>query len=364
MRRLPYFVQSLRALFAIVPIVLVAGCPQNPDNVTDSGSNGTFDNATKISFSPSNAAQFNASLATDTDVDLFNLGPLSAGDRLVIDVTATDANTDSVAAVFDTRQRIHAFNDDRVADSSNLNPRLDFVVRGATGDYFLGVAAFPGSGSTGDYRVSVQITRGAGGNEPAPQIVLLNWVGGSNIVIENVSTFDLAPFDASDVGLPSSTTEALKDRVQEIVAERYAGFALTLRNTDDDPVPTEPHSTVYFGGLSRRAFAISEQIDTFNADHSDNAIVFTESFAGAFSTPVTFEQVATAMGNTVAHEVGHLLGLVHTEACNDLMDTSCGNDSLLSVQAFGLAPLHDSVFPIGLQDSAELIAWTLGLSTP
>lgn len=355
---------ALRVFLAGLFLFLPAGCPQPDDANVDSGANGTFDNATKISFTPGDAANFSASLATASDVDLFNLGPLAAGDRVVADVTTSDATLDTVAAIFDGRERVHAFNDDRAADSSNLNPRIDFVIRGATGDYYLGVTAFPGSGGSGDYRVSVQITRGAGGSAPTPQIVFLNWVGGQNIVIENVSTFDLEPFDALDVGLPSSTTESLKDRVQEIVAGRYAGFAFTLLNSDDSPAPSGAHSTVFFGGLSRRAFAISEQIDTGNADPSDNAIIFTESFADAFSVRPTFEEVATAIGNTVAHEIGHLLGLVHTEDCRELMDTSCGNDSLLSQQAFGAAPLHESVFPIGLQDSAELIALTLGLAVP
>jgi hypothetical protein len=70
--------------------------------------------------------------------------------------------------------------------------------------------------------------------------------------------------------------------------------------------------------------------------------------------------MAQAVGNTVAHELGHLLGLVHTADCEDLMDTSCGNDSILVPQHFGTALLDRSVFPLGLQNEAELLDWILG----
>lgn len=343
----------------------VGGCPFVPTDPNTPGfddkSNNTFATAAVIALGDDDEIVFTATIGNADDVDVFDLGELAPGDQVFVDVQTTSGNLDPVAAIFDEREYLYAFSDDRNPDASNLNPLIDVQIRGPQGPYFLGVASFPSGGSTGEYRVIVRVTRDLTLLDPEPQIVYLNWAGGQNIRIENVGVYDLDPFSAADVGLPANRTAELKDAIQGVIADRFDGFALMLENTDDDPAPTLPHSTVHFGGDSRNAFAIAEQIDTFNEDQSDNAIVFTDGFRGAFSITPTLNQMATAIGNTAAHEVGHLLGLIHTDDCAGLMDTACGNDALLFEQAFKLSPIDESVFPIGLQNAQDLIEWTIGV---
>jgi hypothetical protein len=339
----------------------------NPDDGTDEvptldqNNNNSLDTAAALTLDRTGELRFTGSIDGATDIDMYGLGTLSPGDELFVDVQTISGNLDPVAAIFDRREDLVVFNDDRTPDGSNLNPQIDIVICGEQGPYYLGIIGYPGTGTAGQYEVVVQVQRGVGVPDPEPQIVFLNWRGGNNVGIPNVGIYDLPPFSATDVGLPANQTAALKDRVQQIVEERYARFNLIVLNSDDDAEPSEPHSTVYFGGADFQAFAISEQIDTFNQDPSDKAIIFTRGFQGAFLVTPTFEQMAQALGNTVAHEVGHLMGLVHTADCNDLMDTSCSNDRILSPQAFSTAPLDDSVWPFGYQPATEILGWILGL---
>lgn len=351
-------------LSALVTGLTLGGCPVPTSSTTsETKNNGSFQTATPIDLAAmSDVTEFAGALDATDKVDMYNLGTLERGDRVVVDVRTTSGSLDPVAAIFDAKQDVHAFNDDRVADASDLNPRMDIVIRGPQQEYFLGVAPFPGSDTTGTYRVSITVTRGVGGADAVSQTVFLDFDGGQNVEIDNVGVFDLAPFDSLEVGPFPGQSATLKKRIVAVVKDRFDGFALTLLNSDDDPVPAGPHSTVYFGGSSLSAFAISEHLDILNADQGDDAIIFTRSFRGAFSTTPTLDQVATAIGNTVAHEIGHLLGLVHTRDCSSLMDTTCGNDSLLVEQAFKLAPLDDSVFPLGSQDAHELIGWIIGFA--
>ena len=312
-----------------------------------------------LTFDSDGKADLTASKIGGSSVAFFKIGDLSAGDRIVVDVRTASGDLDPVAGIFDANENIIAFNDDRVIDGSNLNPLIDIVLR-ANDSIFVGVTPFPGAGTSGTYRVIVNITRNVGVPTPTGQTVFFNWAGGNNITVANVGTFDLNPFSAVDVGLSSGVTTQLKNRVEAIVAERYAGLNIRFLSSDRDARPSTAHTTVHFGGFNRAAFAISEQIDTFNEDQSDDTIVFTESFNGAFSRLPGLESMATAIGNTTAHEIGHLLGLIHTKQASDLMDTTGGNDSILANQEFERAPLDDSVFPTGFQDSAELLAWILG----
>lgn len=357
-----FHLDGLRFAGASLLFSLLAGCPQPQDSGdVPSGGNSTLDTAFDVTFDSDGKADLTASRIGGNDVTFFRIGDVFAGDRVVIDVRATSGNLDPVAAIFDANEDIFAFNDDRAVDGSNLNPLLDVVIR-EDGAYFLGVTPFPGAGTSGAYRVVASVERGVGITAPSGQTVYFNWAGGDGITVNNVGTFNLDPFNATDVGLPASQTDALKQRVEEIVADRYQGLNITFASSDRDKEPAVSHSTVHYGGFNRTAFAISEQIDTLNADRSDDTIVFTRSFDGAFSRLPSFEQMAVAIGNTTAHEIGHLLGLIHTKQCTDLMDTTCGNDSLIVPQAFQRAPLDNSVFPTGFQDSPELLEWILGLA--
>lgn len=355
----------------VLPLLLVVccGCPFSTEDLPggstsqslDVGQNGSLATATALSLSAADAElEFSGTIDSGADIDVYNLGLLAAGDHLYVDVSRRSGNLDATAAIFDSEETLIAFSDDRTPDGSNLNPQFDFTICGETGEYFLGIISYPGYTSAGEYEVVVRIQRDVGIPTPNGQIVFLDWRGGSDIVIPNVGVYTLRPFSAADLGLSADRTAAAKDRIQTLVEQTYAGYNLTVLNSDDSPVPSGAHSTIYFGGSDAEAFAISEKIDPYNEDPSDDAIIFTESFDAIFSS-TSFDEMTQAVANTVAHELGHLLGLVHTADCNSLMDTTCYNARLLHPQSFTTAKLDTSVFPFGWQDAPELLTWILGL---
>lgn len=360
-----------RMITLVLPLLLVAGCPRLPDDpgdtnpdgdapFLDESGNGTFKSATALPLENAASLSFRGTIDSATDIDIFTLGSLRAGDRVVVDVQRTGGNLDPVISVFDEDEDIQAFNDDREADGSDLDPYLDILIRGQDGDYFLAIAGFGGL-STGDYAAFVQIERGDGGPAGEPAIIFLDWDGGA-FTSETLGSFNLPEFDATQVGLRSDQTQTLKDQVYAVVTDRYADYQITFVSSDDSDPPAEPHSTVYFGGDSSRAFALAEHIDVHNQDKTDVAIIFTEAYADAFAFTPTLSQMANAIGNTVAHEVGHLLGLVHTSDCGELMDATCYNEALLLDQTFDRAEIDIATFPTGYQNAAELLAWILGLN--
>ena len=133
-------------LLGLLGILAAGGCPL-PTSITND-TNGTFATAKPISLDDSDQAEFTAEITDSEDTDVFDLGILSPGDRLFVDIQTTQGNLDSLAAVFDAREYMQAFNDDREPDGSNLNPLIDITIHGPQGDYFLGVAPYPGSGSS------------------------------------------------------------------------------------------------------------------------------------------------------------------------------------------------------------------------
>lgn len=362
--------RGMRWLVLALLLATCTGCPFGPlppdgtDTARpnlDTPGNASIRDASALPLADADEITFTGSVDQRSDIDVYDLGLLTPGDRIYVDVRTISGDLDPVAAIFDSREYLVAYNDDREPDGTVLDPLIDIVIRGPEDRYYVGIIAYPGYASTGEYEAVVRIERGVGVPSPVLQVVYLNWAGGRNIQVPNVGRFDLAAFSATDVGLPSSQTEDLKNRVQQIIEDRYAGYNLIVLNSDDDVRPGIEHTTVHFGGSNRRAFAISEKIDTFNTDHADDAIVFTESYLGAFGSAPTFEQIAQALGNTVAHEVGHLLGLVHTRDCDSLMDASCSNVRILSPQSFQTARLDVSVFPFGFQPAEDILTWLLGL---
>lgn len=329
--------------------------------------NNEFSEPVVAVFEGDGVARLQGTVETVGDLDVFLLGALSPGDRITVDAYTTNSALDVTIALFDAEGRLVVNNDDRkVGSGGSLDAFVDFIVRHAGNPYYLVVTHSPFAGSgqfVGSYRADITRESGIEVPQPVAQTLLLDF-DGAFVNSPVLGKMTLAPFDAADISpLYEGETETVKNRIREIFAQNYGRFNVTILTTDDPPPPPgEMYSTIYFGGFHRGAFGLAEEVDLYNVDCCDDALIFTESFTPSvfFSVP-SAREVGTAIGNVGSHEAGHVLGLNHTDDDLDLMDDQSPADAFLQDQEFMEAPLSDDIMPIGTQDGVLLLNEIVGV---
>ena len=367
------------AVLAIAVLLLGGGgCafsvdPPDDGDPTDGTSNGaedepndTFAQASPATFDATGVARLSGAIPRVGDLDVFSLGPLARGDRIVVDAdtTALGSMLDISVAIFDSQGRLVYNNDDRVAQ--DLDSYTDWVVRASDSTYYLVAthSAFAPNGRfTGSYQVDIQVTNGFNVPEPVEQVLMLDFDGGL-VDSPTLGTVNMLPFDAAAIDpVYRGQDEVLKRLIREAVEQNYERFNVSVITSDDlAPGPNVEFSTVYFGGFNSGAFGIAEAVDLYNFDYCDDAIIYTESFSPSVFTDIpTVEELAVAIGNIAAHESGHLLGLNHVSDDLAIMDDQSAADAFLLDQEFKGAPLSSDIMSIGTQDAVMLLEQIVGL---
>ncbi len=345
----------------------------SPVGKTSGEPNDGFSETIVAVFDADGVARLQGTVETIGDLDVFQLGNLSPGDRMTVDAYTPNSALDVTIALFDSEGRLVVNNDDITAEGGgSLDSFVDFIVRHAGNPYYLVVTHSPFAGHgqfVGSYRVDIFKESGFEVPQPIAQVLLLDFDGGTVDFpsLGPLGPMTLAPFNAADIStVYQNETETIKARIREIFEQNYERFNVTILTTDDPAPPAgSAYSTIFFGGLYPGAFALAENVDLYNFDWCDDAIIFTEAFTPSmfFDAPSAME-VGTAIGNVGSHEAGHVLGLNHTDDDLDLMDDQSPADVFLQDQEFMEAPLSDDIMPIGTQDGVLLLNEIVGLRKP
>lgn len=178
----------------------------------------------------------------------------------------------------------------------------------------------------------------------------------------------IAPFSAA------AYSDALAGREDEVkqaavhtVSSIYRGVNVDIQLSDPAaPAPAGPASRVYFttpgiyqfGGTNFAGGQV-RYIDFGNRDPEDVAIVSTRKFSGTDA-----RLLGRRLGQLAAHEIGHLLGLVHQQ--DGLMSYNASTDLIPGPVGgfFGFSdPTNSSMFPPSprlIQSTGEYLAAILG----
>ena len=145
------------------------------------------------------------------------------------------------------------------------------------------------------------------------QIIYLDFDGAENVTFDGPITLTGIDVPAFQVLTALAGQEA--EIVQAVVAQLddiLAGSGVLF--TTEKPDGGTPFSTLYIGG-DDSAFSeygsfegLAEQVDVGNRDRWDEAWVFSDR---VLSGAASFVAAAEGLAETVAHEVGHLLGYGH-----------------------------------------------------
>lgn len=286
---------------------------------------------------------------------LFDIGAANRGDQLTISVNDPFTTTSSfILAVFDEN------NDLIMRSVVGVGQPLTHHVRESTSKVLVGVTPLSGSGG-GTFNYRAERRTGGEPRSGTPQLVYLNFNGGTNVRVHSRPAVSFGPFLASNIAVRfTGFTPQVRERITAVVREDYAPYQVTVVSSDDGPPPAESHTTIHFGGNDSNLLGLADSVDLYNSLPVQSAIVYTDAFAVYEVMNLDAEELGLMIGNVASHELGHLLGLYHTKNPADVMDTTGSAWDLAGEQSFSRAALEPTVFPWGNENSPRLLEHAVG----
>jgi len=333
----------------------------------------------------------------ESDRAVFDLGPLSRGDRLFVSLLSTPGfgefyvpSDEFSIMVIDVNQDIFAWYQalETVSTTTGetsldrfvlFTPHTKLIAGHNSLHYYVVV--------DGGASVSVRIERDTGLFDPHGQRVLVRFDGGAAVAAGNQPPRELPAFDAADFNEFFSVspdwgddeTLQLKTAIMAEIEAVYGAFDIEFFTSDDAVWPDPPYHSVYVGGWTPDGLlGISDYIDPRNETATGTAIVYATEIAergigGQFANPA--DDTATlgrAIGRVAAHQIGQLLGLRNTDNATDIMQGSSvrqvGDPTIPRTLKRALVAASEQLRqtggsrldPLGYQDAELLLLETVG----
>lgn len=285
---------------------------------------------------------------------VFDLGPLSAGDRLHVSLLATPGykstftSDDFSILILDAEQKMFAWYE---SEFTLFTPDAKIIIGHNSPSYYI----VSDRGSS----VDIRIERGVG-TTPRQQRVFIEFRGGESITVGGLPPRTIPAFNAALVnpGWGGPETTMLKTSIADTVRTLFAPWNIVISTSDEGPPPPQPFQTIYFGGFEFFALGLADYLDPRNETLTGSAIVFTDIFGLIFPGD-TATQLGARIGCVGVHEIGHLLGLRHVDNQADIMSDAEPTATLI----FTNSPLSDVELPngtIGTQDAPLLFNEIIG----
>ena len=291
------------------------------------------------------------------DIDVFSLGPVAQGLRISAWLETRTAD-DIQLGLFDEQGMILGYVDPGSPTAGPLLVEVD-LPRGVERLYLM-VATRTSSNLARAYTANVLASEPQEDSAGQAQTLVLVFGGADSVRIGYRSPVNVPAFDMAAISPRfSASTEAVIARIMEMVREDFAGLEVTIYR-DSDAIPAGPRTSIYFGTYDAQLLGLADNIDPFNQDTEQSAMVYTDTFALFEVLQPDLEAWSQVLANVASHEAGHLLGLRHTADAESLMDVTASARAMMVDQWFKQSALHVTVLPAGLQDEAEMLSWCVG----
>lgn len=286
---------------------------------------------------------------------MFELGGSAAGDEWTVSWSGAPLSASPfIVVLFDDRNEL------LYRAVLSAGGELRHVMRADTSRALIGIT--PANGSNGG-RFSFAARRRTAVSVPAPrkQVVWLNFGGGHDVRVHGRAGISFGPFDAAvlDAGYVGETDAIVHEIAAQVRAD-YDPYDVIIQTSYEGPPPAEPHTVIHFGGDDHSLLGLADNVDLYNANPVQTAVIFTDAFAAYSTMQLEPAEMAVMIANVASHELGHLLGLYHTRNPVDVMDTTGSAWDLAGEQWFGSVELEPSVFPTGFENSPLRLNETVG----